>query len=425
MKLELLKNYKKYQAIILTNALFYMLSLPLIILGFNQGRAFSDQQHFHMPTIIHFMKSFDFSDYPAAMTPGYHMLIAIVGMIFTPNEVVLKIAGSIFTALLLAVVAKMLSRTFGGLRATVLILPMIFSIYIFPSGVWLLPDNLAWLTVVVSISIATKPLLTKFDFITLGLLLVAAMLVRQPFLWLASLIWAVIIITIYEKEKTYFQAAKYIFWGVVTTLPAFILFYLFTSLWGGVVPPSFQGNHQSISYSSPAFFFSVFFSYSIFFIPLIIALYRDVQRECNWRWIFLGALMGFLLAVFPDTSYSRELGRFSGLWNLVQVFPAINEKSLLIILLSTLGGGCFAFMISTLSRRTGFILLSATLAFVTSLMFNKYVFERYVSGFIFIYIYFVISNFEIFYADFKRSIFWMGPAIFSIINLLILLRGML
>src|SRR5262245_51630781 len=53
----------------------------LILAGVSRGAQFSDQQDYHIPTIWQFARewpNFDFRSYPAAMTPGYHLVMAAI-----------------------------------------------------------------------------------------------------------------------------------------------------------------------------------------------------------------------------------------------------------------------------------------------------------------------------------------------------------
>lgn len=414
----------KHTTVILSIGLFYLFALPLILLNVNHGRAFDDQQLFHLPTIEHFTQHLDFHDYPSATTPGYHLILALVGKLFSTNEMLLKLVSSLFTAGLVGVIAAMLHNRYGRFKTLLLVLPFIVSIYILPSGVWLLPDNLAWLCVVGVLMLVTKSTLTNLHFILLSLLLVLAMLVRQPYLWLASAVWAYALAYHLLQAPSLNDSFQVMLKAMVCAIPAFALFYGFYVLWGGLVPPSFQNGHQGISGSTPAFFLSVLSFYSLFFSPLLYGAMRQVAAGRNITWIAIGCVIGLIFAILPDTYYSKELGRYSGLWNLAQLAPTIGNKSLFIIAFSTIGGGMAVTLALLLPTRVRLILSLATVAFVLSLMPNKFVFERYMSGYIFICLYFVFYYVNVPKHAETSRLKWAGPILFSAFNGLILLRAM-
>lgn len=415
---------QKQQSIIFSILSFYILAIPLILFDYNSGRAFSDQVNFHLPTILHFIKQFDFTDYPSATTPGYHIILAIFGKIFVVNDILFKLINSIFTITLIGILANLLFNNFGKIKTLILLLPMIFSIYIFPSGVWLLPDNLAWLTVAIVLIISIKIHLSNRQYILLSIFLVFAVLVRQPNLWLAATVWSTgLAYWLYEKQQPSSKYISILFKCIVSTFPAFIILILFYLKWNGLVPPSFQNIHEHISFSVPAFFFALFFIYSIFYVPIILKLFLSSDISNKYLWVFLGLFLGFIVSIIPDTSYSFEFGRFSGLWNLVKFTPEINNKSLLIILFSTLGGGVFFGILSIFDKKFRFVIIVSTLAFIVAQMSNAFVYERYFSGYIFIIIFILLSQLkEIKQISLSKWV-WSLPLLFALLNIFILIHG--
>jgi hypothetical protein len=410
----------KKQTIVLPVVVFYLLALPLILMGYSQGRAFFDQSHFHLPVIEAFVKQFDFSDYHAATTPGYHAVLAGVAKVFGSNESLLKLVSSLFSAGLIALLASYLCQSFDRLKTLVLLLPLIFSIYFLPAGVWLLPDNLAWLSVAVILLRASQLPLTKQHYILMGLVLFGAVLVRQSNLWLAAIIWASAL------SAAFFEKRNVIVIAVIATLPAFCLLFAISQYWGGLVPPSFQNIHQHFSFSVPAFFFAAFAFYSLFYLPII---FFSLKQRIDWRWIAIGALIGFSVALGVDTDYNRAAGRFSGLWNFVKLAPVIGHKSVLLIILSTIGGGLYCAMLLLLTKPVRLVIGLSTLAFIVALIPNQFVYERYFSGFIFILLVVFVSHSTRVGHDEKAIIkpprwVWVAPLIFALFNGLILFRGL-
>lgn len=409
---------------------FYLLALPMILSGYNSGRAFFDQQHFHLPSVLLFIEQFDFSTYRSATTPGYHALLALFGRFFSADEIFLKLAGSLFSAFFIAVLASQLYPRFYSVKTLFLLLPLIFSLYFFPAAVWLIPDNLAWLSVALIFTLTSKIPLThltspiKIQYAYVGFILVGAMLVRQSNLWLASVVWATALASLLWVKQSNGQKVSTGSWAFLVTLPAFIGFYLFYLLWGGLVPPEFQKAHQHFSFSVPAFFFSVFFVYALFYLPVCFSAIRSLAVKRKYYWIGAGLTLGFILAIFPDTNYDRSMGRFSGLWNFVKIAPSVANKSLLILACSTLGGGLFFVMLLLLNKALRLVVSLATLVFIFSQMANLFVYERYFSGYVFILIFIMLAQADNIKADRLSKWVWLGPVVFTLLNGAILMRGL-
>jgi hypothetical protein len=223
-----------------------------------------------------------------------------------------------------------------------------------------------------------------------------------------------------QKRATYVVVQS-----ILVTVPAFVLFYMFYHMWGGLVPPSFQIAHEHISLSVPAFFFAAFFVYSIFFFPIFFGSIKHLKIENKYRWIMFGLVLGFVVSILPDTSYSVESGRSSGLWNFVKLAPSYLNKSSLIVVLSTLGGGMYFAMMLLIKKDIRFIMMLSTLAFMVALIPNAFVYERYFAGYIFIVIYLVLSQSTVQRWNVSSGMVWVSPIIFSLLNLFIMISGLL
>ncbi len=414
----------KSQTIILSVLLFYLLTLPLILLDYNVGRAFADSEFFHLPAIWSFTEQFDFSDYSVASTPGYHVIIAIIAKFFSGNIIFLKLVSSLITAGLIGSMAAYLHRNAGTARTLLLLLPMIFSLYFLPDGVWVVPDNLAWLTVWgLFVLSTTMPLNGKYLFFA-GVVVFMAVTVRQLNLWLATVLWAAgLSLPLFHggwiKKNVVFFCLSFL-----VTVPAFFVLWYFVRLWGGLVPPSLQSHHIShMSYCVPSFFLSVFFVYSSFYTPIVIAALNKIDRRDVYQCAVAGFCLGFFAAVIPETTYNYDAGRFSGFWNLVRFAPTIGHTSTLIVITSSLGGAALFSWVLLLKKEFRIIVLFPTLSFVAANTANQVVLERYFSGFIFILMFLILSQTDrIVWKELPRLV-WSGPVLFAMVNLVFLYRG--
>jgi len=415
---------QKPQTILLSILTFYALALPLILMDYNAGRAFSDQYFGHLPAIRFFIEQLDFSDYPSATTPGYHVLMAVFAKLFTQNIIVLKLISSIISAVFVGIFAGLLCEKAGKIKTIVLLLPMIFSLYFLPDGVWLVPDNLAWLTVgVLFILTATRPLTTSYLACTC-LVLLLAVAVRQSNIWLATIPWTAglsyLLFDHSQKQKKNLSVGL----AFLVTVPAFLLLFYFYTTWGGLVPPSVQGRHErSLSYCVPAFFISIFFIYSMFYAPIVIQAVRKISSRRAYFFMAVGSILGFLIAVIPATDYNYEAGRFSGFWNFVRLAPTIGHTSVLLTVTSSLGGAVFISWLLLLKKEFRLTIFLSSLAFVLALIPNTLVLERYFSVFVFILIFIMLFHTDkISWEELPDSAL-IGPAVFTLINFLFLCRG--
>lgn len=415
---------KKNQTILLSIFIFYVFALPLILLDYNAGRAFGDQNFGHLPAIKFFIEQLDFSDYPSATTPGYHVLIAIFAKVFTQNVIFLKLISSIITAVFIGLFAGLLYEKAGRLKTIVLLLPMIFSLYIFPDGVWLVPDNLAWLTVgIIFILTATYSLNTEY-FVCTGIVLLMAVAVRQPNIWLASVPWAAALSYMLFHNNQKEKKIVYIGMSLLITMPALLLLFYFYHTWGGLVPPSLQVRHErSMSYCVPAFFLSIFLIYSIFYTPTLIHALKKNATHRAYHFIATGSCIGFLIAVIPATDYNYDAGRFSGFWNFVQLAPTIGHTSILLLITSSLGGAVFCSWLLLLKKEFRLTIFLSSLGFVSALIPNALVLERYFSGFVFILIFIMLYHTDDVHWEDLSILTLIGPAMFAIINFAFMFRG--
>ncbi len=166
------------------------------------GRGGYDHINFHAPTIHAFANQWphpQFDDYLSATTPGYHILLAIVGRYlgldplfyfsFAITAMLLTIPISTVAFGLWAARTKTHSRfplVSEWLLGTVVVLPLIASPYVLASGVWLLPDNLAWLLVLLTIRPLLAGIVQTKNLVFASVFLLLLVSVRQIHLWAAA-----------------------------------------------------------------------------------------------------------------------------------------------------------------------------------------------------------------------------------------------
>lgn len=373
-----------------------IIAIGLIASRWSLGRAFLDQCRFHEPAIRAFAEEwprFDFRDYRSATTPGYHVVMATVARFVTDSRVGLQVAGLVFSLALAglfgwAVGTRATRRGVPWLTALAVALPLIASAYVLMPAAWLLPDNAAWLGVLVLVLLALRPEFRWIEAAMGGVVLAALVFTRQSHLWCAGLIWVWAVLSSGPFERWSLgqlmarPAERLIAgaWGVAVTLPAFAIVWYFYHLWGGLTPPRFQSQHAGGNPATPALCLSLIAIYSVFFAAWMWPGIASVWQKRRWVLLAAGAT-GLVLAVVPATTYLYE-PRGSGLWSVVKVLDQhgiviLGRTSPLIVVLSTAGGVCLVGWLALLKARERAVMLAAFVGFIAAQSLNANAWQRY------------------------------------------------
>lgn len=173
--------------------LFLLAAVPLIVIQHDRGRGRFDQLNYHEPAVLRFAEQWptpDVSDYLSATTPGYHLVLAAVAHYVSDSLVVLQLVGSLFTVGLLVVLTRWLSGRVGTVTATLLGLSVICSLYVFGAGVYILPDNAAWMLVLGVLLLSLRPRADLAFYLGGGGLLLLLIVTRQSHLWALGMLLA-------------------------------------------------------------------------------------------------------------------------------------------------------------------------------------------------------------------------------------------
>ena len=406
-------------------AVFACVALPLIVFNYDHGRAYYDQLNYHAPAIRHFLAGGDFRDYPSATTPGFHLVMAAVARWISDSERVLKFVSFLITSASIWVLTQRVARQArGGIQAVTLVLPLLFSIYFLPAGVWLLPDNLAWLSVLWVLILALDFRDDGRWYVLTSLSLVVAVLVRQSNLWLCFVVYATAMTSAPPGRDQTFA------WWPLTrtslaTVPSVCVVAYFVTLWHGTVPPSFAQKHSSVNLAAAPYLLSIFAVYSVFYLPLIWSEASRWMRGRNGiRLSCWGAITGLSTTLLTPTDWSADQGRVSGLWNLTRLLPSIEHHSLVIVALSVLGGVSGALWLSLASPRVRTVTVASVLGFVAAQSLSHFVYERYYAGLVFFLI-ILLADDILSRAPVPSRAAFAGPAAFAAINAVILGAGLM
>ncbi len=385
-------------------ALFIAAAVPIILGGTLPGRPGWDHYNYHEPMIRSLAGTWprgDCSNYLSATTPLYHWLLAGVARHVSDALPVLRLAGALFTAGLLGLLAWGCGRALPDHPASafVLVLPFAASLYVFPPGCWLLPDNAAWLGVLGVWLIALRPAAEARGLVAGGAVLFLLVLTRQIHVWAAALVWTAAWLgrdAVPEAERSWLIPPALLrptgarvtraLAGFAITLPAFGAVGLFAALWGGMIVPRYQGLYHGWGPSAPAFALSLLAAYSVFHVGWLAPGLAEAWRRHRSA-LMLGAALGFAAGVLPDTTYSIEGGRFGGLWNAAGRAPVVaGRASVLMPVLSALGGVTLVLWLAALGLRDRVIFLVAFVAFEAAQTANPQVWQRYQEPFLLMFV---------------------------------------
>jgi hypothetical protein len=371
--------------------LFLLAAVYAIHSGRSLERAAYDQDTYHLPAILNFQRQWphlDFSNYPSATTPGYHVLLAAVGRSLADNTATLRLLGALFTAGLLATLAGAAAQRGGMTVAVTLCLPVVCSIYVFSSGAWLLPDNAGWWGVLGVLLIALRRRVDAWTFVGGGLVLLLVVLVRQNDLWTAAALCAAAWLgtgtpaggTASDAPK---GRARRVLGMLVAILPAVLVLGWLFHLWHGTVPPQQQALVGGGNAAAPAAALAVAGILGVFYVGFLPA--GSLSKPGGLRkWAIAGAVIGLLIGIIPHTTYDFGAGRSSGIWNLVPHVPSFFDRSPLMIALAGLGGATVAVWLAALPRRDRVICVVAAGAFLVVQAAAHNAFHRYYEPFILI-----------------------------------------
>lgn len=375
--------------------LFAAAAIPLILTGGVPGRAGWDHYNFHEPMIRRVAREWpwpDVSNYLSATTPLYHWLLAAVARYISDSTAVLQIVAAGFTVALLALLVRAVTAALPDRPALALVLvaPFAASLYVFPSGVWLLPDNAGWLGVLAVWLVALRPNWAWRHMLLAAGILLLLVLTRQIHIWAAALVWAAAWLGACEHPDDPAGPILPVAWLLhpradrlcgaalagVLTLPAFAIVAGFVAVWGGLTVPRFQGLYAGLGPATPAFLLSLLAVYSAFYAGWLLPGVGESMRR-HGAALIAAAAVGLVLAVIPETTYSVEAGRFGGLWNLTRKVPAIAERSPVLLVGAPLGAATLVLWLAVLSVRDRVIMLTALVAFGAAHSASPQTWQRY------------------------------------------------
>ena len=373
--------------------LFACAVLPVIMFGSDATSEASDEAAAHLPTVLQFAAQLptpDLHDYPSATGPGYHLLMAVPARLGIGVHG-LRIIASLAGLALVLLVWRTAARAAGPAVALALTLPLLVSTYVLSGSAWLTTDVLSVLIGTTIVAIAAWWMPTTRTFLTLAVLFVAALSVRQTNVFLAAPILAAGILGSPlgrsasdaeqwsgDEPRSWSRLAA----AFLALVPAALLLLALVNLWGGLMPATFRSMHdKGLSPVAPAYGLALLGTWAaIALLPMAPEVLHTVRRHALA--MTLVASLAFLGAVVADSTWSVEQGRWGGAyWMIVKAFPALGGRSMVIVAAAVVGAVLAAVLwIRAAEIRRGrqaTIVLVSLLALMVVQAGNSQVWQRY------------------------------------------------
>lgn len=385
-------------------ALMLLFAAPaavLILNNYDAGRAANDQNAFHLPTLRAFARQFprfDLSDYRSATSPGYHLVMAMVDRAVGDDVQLLRIVSATFALGLLATLGVAVAMRVPAWTAFWLCLPIVYSLYVFGAGAWLLPDDAAWWGVLAVLLVALRARMSARTYLLAAVLLAVVAFVRQNQIWLAAVLWLAAWLepvsppSASSGRSTASGRLRRVMLMVAATLPAFLLLAWLFCLWRGFVPPAFQRNasapadvpvNQGLSPAAPLMATAMLGVFGTFYLGYLLPHAWPLLRQSPHARRVVGAstLAALLIGLLPRSDYDMSAGRWSGLWNVAKRLPTIAHRSPLVVALTVLGAFILSLCWLTLGPRDRRILIFAWLIFAAAQVVSATAYVRYYEPF--------------------------------------------
>lgn len=394
------KTAFKWVLVVVTS--WCVIAAAVIAWGRIPHRVAYDQLLYHSQTISRFAAELphpDFTDYLSATTPGFHLMMAVLEKYVGLGVRSQQIVCALITCVWLGMLAWMLVRSgrdknqrtiiFSNISKTVCLAPLALSMYVFAGGVYVLPDNTAWLGVSAMLMLTLSRKFTLQRMIAGGMVLLALVWVRQIHLWCAGLLIARAFIEPWchsygqRTSEKLTSSAINISIAALACLPAVLTVLYFYGTWGGLTPPTFAYQYHSINAAGPAFVLAVVGVVGVFFIGYILPVLRSAP---GWV-LFTGACLGILLALLPVTTAGEPVdyfaGRRTGLWDIAAKFPMIGGRtSIIIVIFSALGALVIGAYVARWRTAQSIVLLCALTGYAAALSAGGELWQRYAEPFV-------------------------------------------
>jgi hypothetical protein len=397
---------------VLTGCIALVLYAAVALLPFESRRAAYDESTYHLDTVRTLAMQLASPEQPVdlrnirtATTPGLHLALAAADAAAGPlTRTTFRLLMAVLGGSTVGVAGAVIASRAGGRAPTwfmlALVAPLAVYVYVVSSATHVLPDNAAWLFVFALVGLTLNGPWRMMRTAAAAWLLLGLVVTRQIHAWAAGVVLAAAWLDADPNHAGWRwltgrapRRARAAAAAGLAVLPALIVTLGFIWLWGGLVPPAFQGEYLDPATGrpapgnrglSPSFFVVTLASVAIVGVPFLTAMQpslRERLRRVGLRALLVPPLaavgLGAFVASIPETSTGYEFGRFSAWWGVTgQV--VIADRSPLMVALAASGAGVATLIGPLLPKRTALLLLGALLGVTIAHTFNSRAFFRYV-----------------------------------------------
>jgi hypothetical protein len=351
----------------------------------------SDSGTYQLPTIMQLAERLDFSDYPSAQTPLFHVVMAGWGELVGFELWKLRLLNVAISYGMALALLRLLRRAtpLGDFPAFALTVAFVLSPYVFGASFTLLTDNLAILFGLIALErVHAYSRSGSFAaFAVACLAIAAAVLTRQSFLWLVP-VAAVFLV------MPPFRVGRIAAGGALLALALVPLAALVIE-WNGLVPPSADPASCGLCTDRPGVGRDAFTLRTVGFTVALLGVYGAlVLGPSLWRRAraaplavgrehALAAAGGVALLLVSPLEYKPVEGQSPGdagyLWRVSDLLPTVLGSSLLFWLLVPLGAVAALLLV----RRAGPVALASVYlgAFLLAVLPVNLVYQKYFDPF--------------------------------------------
>jgi hypothetical protein len=309
----------------------------------------SDSGTYQLPTILQLSERLDFSDYPSAQTPLFHVVMAGWGELVGFELWKLRLLNVAISYGMALALLRLLRRAtpLGDFPAFALTLAFTLSPYVFGASFTLLTDNLAILFGLIALErVHAYSRSGSFPAFAVACLAIAgAVLTRQSFLWLVPVAAFFLVLPPLRAGRAAAGAALLAL--SVVPLAALVI------EWNGLVPPSADPASCGLCTDRPGVGRDAFTLRTVGFTLALLGMYAAlVCGPSQWRryrthrprmsrGVGVAAAAGVALILISPLEYKPPQPAAGGdagyLWRVSDVLPTVLGSSLLFWLLVPLG----------------------------------------------------------------------------------------
>ncbi len=381
--------------------LYGLLLLPIAALNvrYAGGRATFDQVLFHQHTIEAMAQTWPlfrltYPEHYVAMTPGYHWVLAGVVWLTGVTDAGLRLVGLASSVAMFALLGHLLGKRCGVVLGSMLVAPVLASVYVANSSAWLLADNAGWMWVYLLTLAALVCRPTGRWALPVGVGLFLAVWTRQNLLFLAAPLW----VAAWMRESPdgpegqnplvgMSRRARNLAPLALATLPAIASLVYLYRLWGGFVPHEFQGQYDGANPSNIALQLVMLAGFSVFYLPAMLGV-----GEPGWTarcqtllrraapWMVLSALVAGAVTALVPTTPAPTQGRAGLVWSAaarLNPFGPIGDCNPVMVVVASAGAALLVVILACAPPRQRWILGALFAGFAIAQGASSEVWQRY------------------------------------------------